>query len=335
MARITATAGFNTFDPAAWTGRPSFVGSNQTTLTDGYNAARIEGYNLTYSFDGRLTGGTVTKIQYFQGEQLRGTIDNMSVWGGTVGQHLSWGDHAGLMRSIQQGRDTIFASSGNDRLGGHDGDDSFTAGGGTDQVYAGAGNDTITLSRGSTYVDGGTGFDVVYMPGRGGTYGQSKTAEGWQFWNNAEGINSNIANVERVAFSDGVRAFDVDGNAGMGYRVYQAAFARDPDAGGLGFWIKSLDAGTQSTDSMANFFLNSPEFISKYGTPATVSNARYIELLYLNALGRSLDQGGFNFWNDELNSGRRDRADLLLSFADSPENRAQTAPEISDGIWYV
>src|SRR5690606_25682039 len=106
-----------------------------------------------------------------------------------------------------------------------------------------------------------------------------------------------------------------DGNAGMGYRVYQAAFARDPDAGGLGFWIKALDAGTQSTDSMANFFLNSPEFISKYGTPATVSNARYIELLYFNALGRSLDQGGFNFWNDELNSGRRDRADLLLSFA--------------------
>ncbi|WEJ57182.1 DUF4214 domain-containing protein [Devosia sp. FJ2-5-3] len=335
MARITANAGFNTYDPVAWTGRPTFLGSNQMTVTNGYDTTRIEGYSLTYSFDGRLTGGTVTKIQYFQGEQLKGAIDNFSLWGGTVGQHVSWGDYAGLYRTIQQGHDTVFASSGNDRLAGHDGDDSITAGGGTDQVYAGAGNDTITLTRGSTYVDGGSGFDIVYMPGRGGTYGQSKTAEGWQFWNNAEGINSNIANVERVAFSDGVRAFDVDGNAGMGFRVYQAAFARDPDAGGLGWWIKALDAGRKDPHSMAADFIYSSEFINKYGTPQTVSNGRYIELLYQNALGRQLDQSGFDFWNQKLSSGQMDRSDLLLYFADSAENRAQTAPEISDGIWYV
>jgi serralysin len=334
MAHITATAGFNTFDPAAWTGRPSFLGTNQMTVTNGYDSIRIEGTGLTY-WGTQLTGGTVTKIQYFQGEQLRGTIDNMFASAYTVGSHVASGNYAGLYRAIQSGNDSITASAWDDRLAGHDGDDTIRAGGGSDQVFAGAGNDTIILSRGTTYVDGSSGFDVVYMPGHGGTYGQSKTAEGWQFWNNAEGINSNIANVERVAFSDGVLAFDVNGNAGMGFRVYQAAFARDPDASGLGFWIRELDAGHKNPHSMAADFIYSGEFINKYGTPETVSNARYIELLYINALGRQLDQGGFNFWNDELNSGRRDRADLLLSFADSPENRAQTAPEISDGIWYV
>ena len=207
------------------------------------------------------------------------------------------------------------------------------SGGGNDQIYAGAGNDRITLTTGSAYVNGESGFDIVILPGAGGSYQQSKNSDGWQFWNSS--INTNIANVERVAFSDGVRAFDVDGNAGMGFRVYQAAFARDPDAGGLGWWIKALDAGRKDPHSMAADFIYSSEFINKYGTPQTVSNGRYIELLYQNALGRQLDQSGFDFWNQKLSSGQMDRSDLLLYFADSAENRAQTAPEISDGIWYV
>lgn len=335
MARITAANGFNTYDPVAWTGRPTFLGANQMTVSDGYNTSVIKGYGLTYSWDGRLTGGTVTSYQYYQGETLRGTIDNFSLWGSTVGSHVSWGDYAGLFRTIQQGHDTVFASSGNDRLAGHDGDDTITAGGGSDAVFAGAGNDKITLTAGTTYVDGGSGFDTVYLPGNGGTYGQARTADGWQFWNNSAGINSNLVSVERVVFNDGVRAFDVDGNAGMGFRLYQAALAREPDAGGLGYWIKALDAGQKNPHSMAADFIYSSEFINKYGTPQTVTNGQYIELLYLNALGRQLDQSGYDYWNGKLSSGEMSRSDLLLYFADSTENRQQVAPEIADGIWFT
>lgn len=333
MARVVANSGFNTYDPAAWAGRPTFLGANQTNITDGYNSVVIKGYGLTYSFDGRLTGGTVTSYQYYQGEQLRGTIDNFSLWGGTVGNHLSWGDHAGLFRTIQQGADTVFANATNTRLAGQAGDDDFTVGGGSNQVFAGAGNDIIRLTPGTAYVDGGSGFDIVYLPGNGGSYGQARLADGWQFYN--RDINTSLVSVERVVFNDGVRAFDFDGNAGMGFRVYQAAFAREPDAPGLGFWIRELDSGAKNPHSMAADFIYSREFIAKYGTPQTVSNGEYIELLYLNALGRQLDQSGFNYWNQKLNSGEMDRSDLLLYFADSAENRQQTAPEISDGIWYV
>lgn len=183
-------------------------------------------------------------------------------------------------------------------------------------------------------MDGGAGFDTVYLPGNASSYGQARSAEGWQFWNNGAGINSNLASVERVVFNDGVRAFDVDGNAGMGFRLYQAALAREPDAGGLGYWIKALDGGQKNLHTMAADFIYSSEFIAKYGTPQTVTNSQYISLLYVNALGRQLDQSGFNFWNQKLSSGEMDRSDLLLYFADSAENRQQVAPEIADGIWF-
>lgn len=336
MARVVANSGFNTYDPAGWQGRPTFMGSNQMTITDGFNSTVIKGNNLTYSWDGRLTGGTVTSYQYFQGEQLRGTIDNFSVWGGTVGQQLSWGDYGAFYRTILQGNDSVFTNPSvvsNTRLGGHTGDDTITIGGSNNQVFAGAGNDRITLTSGTAYINGEAGFDMVYLPGNGASYNQGATQAGWQFWNNS--INTQLVSIERVVFNDGVRAFDFDGNAGVGFRLYQAAFAREPDAGGLGYWIKSLDAGQKTVHGMAGDFIYSPEFIAKYGTPQTVSNGQYIELLYINALGRQLDQSGYDYWNGQLNSGRMDRADLLQYFADSAENRQQTAAEIADGIWYV
>lgn len=141
--------------------------------------------------------------------------------------------------------------------------------------------------------------------------------------------------IDRLKFDDGTVAFDTLGNAGQAYRLYQAAFERDPDVAGLGHWIKALDGGAVNLRSAANDFINSVEFIAKFGTPQTVDNSSYVELLYKHTLGRAAEQAGVNFWVDELEANRSNRAELLAQFSESNENKAQVAAEISDGIWFV
>jgi hypothetical protein len=146
-----------------------------------------------------------------------------------------------------------------------------------------------------------------------------------------EGVNRLYA-VERVRFDDGILAFDRDGTAGDVYRLYQAAFDREPDAPGLGFWIRTMDAGETDIASMSAEFIASPEFESSYG--ADISDVEFIELLYANVLDRAPDGDGQAWWQDRL-AGDLEREDVLAEFAASPENRNQVADEIDRGIWYV
>ncbi len=44
--------------------------------------------------------------------------------------------------------------------------------------------------------------------------------------------------------------------------------------------------------------------------------------LYQNVLGRAPDSSGLDYWTNQLNSGLQDRADVLMGFANSPENVA-------------
>ena len=129
-------------------------------------------------------------------------------------------------------------------------------------------------------------------------------------------------------------AFDVDAgeNAGSAYRVYQAAFARTPDNGGLKYWIGQVDAGTSLID-VAKGFIASAEFQSIYG--ANPSNADFVSKLYQNVLGREGEAGGLAFWVGELDSGARDKATVLAGFSESSENIAGVAATIADGIVLV
>lgn len=149
------------------------------------------------------------------------------------------------------------------------------------------------------------------------------------------GYSYKLPDVERIEFNDGVLAFDIDGSPGQMVRLYKAAFNRDPDDLGLGFWIRHQDNKVADLKAVATGFMQSAEFTALYGTEETVSNAEFVELLYLNALGRAQDQAGFDFWIGLLESGQTNRQDMLLFFADSPENKTSTAPGMEDGIWYV
>lgn len=147
----------------------------------------------------------------------------------------------------------------------------------------------------------------------------------------AGGFQFSSAGIERLEFQDGVLALDLDGIAGQAYRIYQAAFDRDPDIAGLSYWIKSMDGG-ESLLEVATGFLNSVEFAAVYGSDA--SNETFIAKLYENILGREGEAAGLDYWEQQLTSGWN-RAQVLASFSESGENVTGVAPAIADGIWYA
>ncbi len=147
----------------------------------------------------------------------------------------------------------------------------------------------------------------------------------------APGYTFSGSGLERIVFVDGILAFDFDGGAGQAYRIYEAAFDRMPDLGGLSYWIRSIDSGA-SLLSVAEGFINSAEFKSVYGENPT--DAELISKLYQNILNREGEAAGIDYWLDQLGSGAS-RAQVLANFSESPENVQGVAPAISDGIWYV
>ena len=104
------------------------------------------------------------------------------------------------------------------------------------------------------------------------------------------------------------------------FRLYNAAFKRHPDSDGLKYWITQYTSGANDDRAVAQSFLVSDEFAERYGS--NVTNAKYVETLYVNVLGRDYDQEGYNYWLGNLNNGTETRYELLLGFAESTENKA-------------
>ena len=108
-------------------------------------------------------------------------------------------------------------------------------------------------------------------------------------------------------------------HTGQMFRLYNAAFARFPDADGLAYWIDMFGSGANTKRQVANSFLGSSEFAERYG--ANVSDSLYVDTLYTNVLGRLPDAEGKAYWLGRLSSGAETRAEALLGFAESDENK--------------
>ena len=182
----------------------------------------------------------------------------------------------------------------------------------TNIITGSAANNRVTVDKGTHTFNGGGGLDTAYIEYtavNAAISDFSVTQSGDNLTVQGSGAASEVrltgSSVERVVFVDEneqfvqTHAFDVDAgeNAGSAYRVYQAAFARTPDNGGLKYWIGQVDAGTSLID-VAKGFIASAEFQSIYG--ANPSNADFVSKLYQNVLGREGEAGGLAFWVGEL-----------------------------------
>lgn len=141
-----------------------------------------------------------------------------------------------------------------------------------------------------------------------------------------------LASIERIMFDDRMLAIDIWGNAGQAYRLYQAAFDRTPDLGGLGFWIAQMDKGIGLAD-MAAAFYSSDEFKGMYG--ANPSSSAFLTRLYENILDRAPDQAGYAFWLDKLDQRQVTMQELLPLFSESSENQAALIGILEHGVTYT
>jgi hypothetical protein len=198
-------------------------------------------------------------------------------------------------------------------------------------IYQGsAGADSLANADGVTFIEGGAGIDTVKYTGARADYVIHKTGAGFTLQGH-DGNVATLSHVERAVFGDQCVALDIDGNGGQVYRLYQAAFDRQPDAAGIGFWLHQMDTGTSLLDT-AQAFISSQEFIKMYG--ANASDTAFVSALYQNILHRLPDQAGFDFWINAISHGA-DRASTLVQFSESGENVAQVLGSIQDGFGYI
>ncbi|MBQ5948788.1 FG-GAP-like repeat-containing protein [Massilia sp. ST3] len=200
-------------------------------------------------------------------------------------------------------------------------------------IKASARDDLIKQNSASNSIDGGAGLDtVVYTKASAGYQVTRKEGNATvRDVSGADGIDS-LAGVERIQFADKTVALDIDGTAGQAYRIYQAAFARTPDSGGLGFWISKMDNG-MSLDTVAVNFVASKEFSDKYG--ANPSNLDLVQAFYRNVLHRDGEEGGVKFWTGVLDNKNATVAEVLMGFSESPENQAALVGVMANGVSYT
>ena len=170
------------------------------------------------------------------------------------------------------------------------------------------------------------------LNGNRSSYTLTKTVSGWTVSSSSDGTDT-IQNIERIKFSDTTIALDIDGNGGQAYRIYQAAFNRTPDQGGLGFWISVMDGGAATLNEVAGGFVASAEYKAMYSP--SMSNLDLVNKYYLNILGRPAEAGGLGFWVGVLDDRRATVPQVLAAISESSENKAGLIGVIGNGFEYT
>ncbi len=144
---------------------------------------------------------------------------------GADDDELHGGDDNDVIGSLG-GNDLLFGNGGNDNLSGGEGRDSLHGGSGNDLLDGGDGIDTAhfaALRSNSTLTQRGDNYTVDALAARLG--------------------RDTLTNIERLAFTDGYTALDLDGNAGIVAKVIGAIYGADAlsNEKSVGIYLELLD----------------------------------------------------------------------------------------------
>jgi Ca2+-binding RTX toxin-like protein len=282
--------------------------------------------SFTYAADGvTITGGTITGFTEAQNGVTSVEVTGISIAATDAVTYLTKNQDLQLMQAVLRGDDLIIGGPGSDRLRGYGGNDIIDGGAGDDVIKSDDGNDQITGGAGNDIIDGGAGTDTAVFHGMSSRYKVSIGTNGTITVVDSTGVEGTdtLTNVEYLQFTDRT-IYALTGSEASTARLYSAAFARAPDAAGLTWQIDAgLHAGLSLQQLAANF-IASAEFVARYGI--NVSNTDFATALYKNVLGRDPDPGGLAVQVNALESGMS-RAQILLNFADSVENKSKVAAE--------
>ena len=234
---------------------------------------------------------------------------------------------------IDVGHASLAGGAGNDVLFGSAQDEALYGAGGNDSLRGLEGNDRLSGAAGDDVLDGGSGLDTAVYAGKRASFsiGNAGARRTVTDQSGAEG-GDQLVSVERIQFADVSLALDGDTVAGQAYRIYQAAFNRAPDAGGLGYWMSRMEHGA-SLQGIATEFAGSAEFKTLYGEHA--SNADIVARFYTNVLHRQPEAAGYDYWLGILDQRQQSVAQVLAQFSESPENVAALVGVISAGVEFI
>ena len=230
--------------------------------------------------------------------------------------------------------------------------DYFVGFAGSDTFYGNAGGATVWDS-----FLGGDGIETAVYRGASSNYTIAVvTSSIWNHLTNKGDLSGykvvdavsldskqQLVDVERLQFTDLNLALDTDAanSAGGIYRLYKAALDRNPDLGGLGYWIALADAGTKDAVRMATDFTYAVEFKTLYGVQ-TADNymtgediTALVTKIYENVLDRAPDAGGRDYYSGQITTKSKTVGQVLAEISDSAENRLAVIDLIGTGIEYT
>lgn len=96
-------------------------------------------------------------------------------------------------------------------------------------------------------------------------------------------------------------------------RFYEKVLDREAEAGGKIYWTDSLVTGARTGADVAQGFIFSQEF-----TNQNLNDDDYLNVLYSAFFNREADEGGFNYWKEQIANGKN-RSEVLDGFIYSQE----------------
>lgn len=119
------------------------------------------------------------------------------------------------------------------------------------------------------------------------------------------------------------------------YRAYMGAMGRLPDSGGFNWWANEIELGRHNLFTMSDGFISSSEFkgYADSNYDGYISDHEFITHMYEGVFGRAPDQGGYEYWIDQLNSGASDQGEVLVYMTQSNEYIDQTLETVADYLF--
>ncbi len=248
--------------------------------------------------------------------------------------------------------------------------------GGDPNIIGTPGDDTLRGTAGDNTIDGGDGTDTVIYSGSTQDYLVYVDKDGKVIVNDLKAVDGDdgrdiLTNVESLQFSDGTKSItdavaatapqivDDDGNLwnssirlsngstvsveeGQLYRLYAGAMNRTPDDGGYDWWLNEIRSGRRDFNRAAEEFMWSPEFRGYVNAERgdTIPNNVFMSHMYKGVFGREPDEGGLNWWMEQLRNGfhgkeagYRSQIQALVEMTQSNEYVELTAKRLVDYLY--
>ena len=107
-------------------------------------------------------------------------------------------------------------------------------------------------------------------------------------------------------------------------RLYFASFGRYPDYEGLNYYTGVRESGMTLAE-IADDFARGREFEIRYGS---LSNAEFVERLFVNVLGDPHQADVRGYWVSELDSGRMTRGQVIVDLSESGAFQERSANRV-------